>query len=295
MPPSIKRSAIWPDPRVKPPFGSVTMDWGHPLASGLVGYWPLNEGGGATVYSLAQSLNGTRVNAPSNGGGYYGPHILFASASAQYIDCGNPAPLQITADITVHTAYTLTTVPPLVVSSMSLVAKDADLGGRAFTFDVARSDADPNSAGVRFYINGGAGNNIVVEGRNPVVGDTRTCTGSYRTGDKLLTLYVNGARVAEKTADTSGIPSATSAVRFASRSYMGFEDPLNGSMPFVMIWNRKLSDAEVNWIHAQPYSLLRPILRRRYVGSSAPTPGGGGTGLWLRRRRRRRPMYRRVA
>src|SRR5262245_43754444 len=40
------RSRLWPDPRVKPPYGSVEIDFGHPLGRGLTGCWLFNEEGG---------------------------------------------------------------------------------------------------------------------------------------------------------------------------------------------------------------------------------------------------------
>src|SRR3990167_119944 len=40
------RSLLWPDPRVKPPFGAAEIDWGHPLARELVVCLLFNEQAG---------------------------------------------------------------------------------------------------------------------------------------------------------------------------------------------------------------------------------------------------------
>src|SRR5262245_45028942 len=49
--PYVKRSAVWPDRRVKPPFGAAEIDWGHPLSTRLQVSYLLNELGGR-LYSL---------------------------------------------------------------------------------------------------------------------------------------------------------------------------------------------------------------------------------------------------
>src|SRR5262245_14193662 len=48
-----RRSLLWPDPRVKPPYGAAEIDPGHPLARGLIGAWLCNEGAGE-LYDLTR-------------------------------------------------------------------------------------------------------------------------------------------------------------------------------------------------------------------------------------------------
>ncbi len=269
------RSLLWPDPCVKPPFGAAEIDWGHPLASKIVGCWPFNDVGGGTAIDLALGANGALVNSPSLRAANAGLVLDFASASDQYVNVGNPAQLQITDAITVATGYFLTTIPANV-ASFQLVAKDKNTGGRAYTLDVNRNTGAVPASGLRFYISGGLGLDIITEGRNPIATDLRTAVGSYRTSDKLLSLYINGAKRAEQTAATSGIATATANVLFARREYAGFTEPLNGQLFYVMIWNRKLSDSEVRWHAAEPYAMLRPIVRRRYFVPAAVTIAAEG-------------------
>src|SRR3990167_4956320 len=57
------RSLLWPDPRVKPPFGAAEVDWSHPLARGLAFLSIFNESGSGVV-DLVTKLGGSPVNAP---------------------------------------------------------------------------------------------------------------------------------------------------------------------------------------------------------------------------------------
>jgi hypothetical protein len=43
---SHRHSPLWPDHRIKPPYGAVEIDGGHPLAVGLTAAWVLNAGAG---------------------------------------------------------------------------------------------------------------------------------------------------------------------------------------------------------------------------------------------------------
>src|SRR3990167_2034237 len=58
------RSLLWSDPRVKPPFGAAEVDWGHPLARGLIAVYLFNEGT-LTPTNLVQ--NGVGAGATSAG------------------------------------------------------------------------------------------------------------------------------------------------------------------------------------------------------------------------------------
>lgn len=230
-------------PSAKPPLPRLQKD--HPSAKGLVGAWLFYESAGSTVYDLSGNGNdGTLVNTPTWSAGRYGGQLLLASASSQYVNLGNPTALQLTNDISVFCAYQLTS------GGGQLVAKDKDSGGRAYTLEVFSGSA------VRFYINGGGGNDIVTDGRAPVAGDRRTILGTYRKRDKRLRIYTEGTLRQQKTADTSGIPSATANVLIGRREYSGFEEPFNGAIPFVYIWNREVDSGEAKRLHAFPFEMF---------------------------------------
>jgi len=64
----------WPQ---KPPLG-VPVNWGDPLAQGLVGCWLMNEGGGTIVNDLSGNGNtGTLVADTHTVAGKFGPALSF--------------------------------------------------------------------------------------------------------------------------------------------------------------------------------------------------------------------------
>ena len=67
----------WPQ---KPPLG-VPVNWGDPLAQGLVGCWLMNEGGGNTVYDLSGNGHaGTKNPTTPWIAGDSGPALRFDAA-----------------------------------------------------------------------------------------------------------------------------------------------------------------------------------------------------------------------
>jgi hypothetical protein len=236
------------------------LDFGHPLATGIVGAWLFNEGSGLQLNSAhPQSLPGALTNAPQWRGVPNGDSgIDFVSASDQYVDLGNPVALQIVNDITIVTSYCLTTA----AADGQLVAKDSNTGGRAYTLDF-RVGVVPN--GNRFYINGGGGADIVSDSVIPVAGESHVIAGSYRKGTKRLALYVDGNLKASGTAATSGIPTATANAMFARRQFSGSTNPLNGGLRYVYIWNVERSPNDIAWLYEEPYAMFRgPEVMRRY-------------------------------
>lgn len=64
--------------------------------SGLVGYWPLDEGSGTETYDAsANANNGVLINAPTWGTGKVGADLTF-NGTSQAVDLGNPTESQIT-------------------------------------------------------------------------------------------------------------------------------------------------------------------------------------------------------
>ena len=78
-----------PNPTIKPPFGSY-IDWGHPLAEGLVRCFLFNEHAGQVVNDLSPcEKNG------KNDGAFWGDGLYFDGSSSE-IDCGKGKSLILT-------------------------------------------------------------------------------------------------------------------------------------------------------------------------------------------------------
>lgn len=236
----------------------------HPHASGLVLDLPISENAGTVVRDTIFGLQGTFPNSVTWQTKKYGVESLLTATENQYILLGNPTQLQITDDITILCYHRLTST-----GNFQLVAKDNNTGGRAYTLDTT------SAGGVRFYINGGGGGDLLDESRAQVTGDERIVVGQYRKSDKAIRLFIDGLMVRSGTADTSGIPTATANVLIGRREYSGAEQPLNGSVAWVRIWHRFLSAKEIADECADPWAIYRP--RRRSVAKRSASKA------WLHR------------
>lgn len=179
----------------------------------------------------------------------------FATGVALYVSSSQT--LNPTADISVLTSYRLTQVNAV----STLVAKDGSAGGRAYTLDVDSVN------GVRWYINGGGGTDLITEARAPLVGDDRQALGVYTTTNLTPTmdLYING-RIAAPTLTTpqTSIPIATAQLTFGYRQFTGFNDYfIGGYLRYIYIWNRAITPAEAQWLHAEPFAMLSPETTQR--------------------------------
>lgn len=230
------------------------IDRRHPLNEELVAWWrPIEGRVGSPMLDLVSDLPGTLVNNPTFTGRTPSsrPWVTFVNSSDQYINCGNPAAVQIIGALTIALAYRLNDIPTNG-SGYQLVAKDADTGGRAYTLDVNRHPTIESAAGIRFYINGGGTSDLIVtEGRNPVVGDERWVCATYAPSTSAgLKLYING-RLASTSSGTSpsSIPSASTNLLIARRTYTGYTEPLHGAISDVRIYKTTLNESMVKELY----------------------------------------------
>lgn len=114
----------------KPPLG-VRHNLAHPLSSGLVGHWLMNEGSGANLYDSSSQNNSGAITTPTWLPGPLGPELDLPSAS--YVDCGN------------KTAFSFGTGP---FSVCVRVRVDANTGSGAFPAIVEKGQGDWSDGGV---------------------------------------------------------------------------------------------------------------------------------------------------
>lgn len=75
----------------------------NPLAQGLVGFWPLNEGGGklafdSTTLNNPGSFSGTSIVSKIS---QKGQCVSFASGGSDFINCGNKSPVNVSTYFTI--------------------------------------------------------------------------------------------------------------------------------------------------------------------------------------------------
>ena len=244
------------------------IDWGNPITSGLVFAMSFIEGTGTPGDYSKDRLSATLVNSPAWAFPSTGAEMVFVSASDKYINLGNPTKLQITGSISIATSFY---TDGLAASNheQSIVAKDKDSGGRAYTLDNANY-VGQSSSGLRFYVNGGNG---LTEGRFPVIGDDRNVVVTFTSGTGAMTMRITGSGAANKstTSAETVTPSATANVLIARREYAGFTDPFDGKIRYVYIWNRAITTTESDAINSDPFLFFSPTqksnsLRPRIFG-----------------------------
>ncbi len=229
----------------------------------------------STTSPLSPTINGaTAANGQIDG------CASFVAGSSQDISLGNPTKLQITGVLTIEAWINYTGG----ASTRQIVAKDKDTGGRAYTFDVG-------STNIRFYINGGAGADIVV-GATTLSASTWYYVAGIYTPSTPLHVRLNGATDATTPGNAAAsISSATANVHIGVREYLGFPDYFDGQIDEVRISNAARSD---NWLLASynvqnaPTSFWSLGAEQAAGGGAAPSKPDGMKFVGHRPRLRRR-------
>ncbi len=254
------RSLLWPDPRVKPPFGAAEIDWGHPLARGLRSYWTFVEGAGAVSDLVGQNL-AVLVGNPS----WTATAMRLAvtlDGSTQYLQCATSGLLLNGGGaVTCSVAASIITTDAGRSGGRAIYSERGTSGNDIFKFD-------------SLDIGLGGGNNIATTIRNDG-GTLLQAHGAITVNDgtpHLVILTKNGSAitlVVDGVVDTSPTWSGTDTFTDAVETRIGGDAAdsgakWKGSIGLLSTWTRMLSRAEAKWFAAEPYAMLRPIVRRRY-------------------------------
>lgn len=248
------------DPRVKPPFGAAEIDWGHPLTAGLFALYLFSEGGGVPV-DLCGHVGITRTGATFVASAL-GPAMSFSGTTDRLTATQTPAadaPLSMAAwflpaDVTV--LGTVMGVSDGAVTRYDLLYFRGDVGG---------NPVQHFCNGATTFSTGQSSNGVLgVNTWNHVV--TVTATASSRAA------YLNGV----KTADTTNIGSQATMDRLGIACRPDAVQLFNGQIAFAAFWSTALSDELAAWLYAEPYAMLRPIVRRAWfsfpAGGTPPPP-----------------------
>lgn len=212
----------------------------HPLASGLIGYWPFNEKTGSRVQDLSHKNNhGTLINSEWCSSKYGGS--IYLDGSNDYINCGNDKSL----DVTTGFSFSTWIKPTNVISWGTVLSKmGADDAHSSIYVYISN-----NLLGIRLYASGGAWNYTY----GPITANIWQHVVSTYDGDSIK-LYINNVLVGT----TSGVSTINTNVndvliggneRWLSEKYSGIIDN-------VSIYNQGISKFNVTQLFYKPYSLL---------------------------------------
>ncbi|OGC47516.1 hypothetical protein A2886_03265 [candidate division WWE3 bacterium RIFCSPHIGHO2_01_FULL_42_13] len=219
--------------------------------SSPVGEWHFEEHQGTTANDSSGNENtGTLTGNATWAQGKYGSGLTF-DGNGDYVNAGTGSSISITGAITVE-AWVKVAVLPSDSNDYSIVAKDKNTGGRAYTLDLASNGAGASK--FRFYVNGG-GNLSTNEVDGPTNVQTNTwyhVVGTYVPSTSMH-IYINGvlADTNTVTSPLSSIPTATANLTIGAREYSGVEAYFNGVIDEPRIYNYSRSASQVVWDYNQ--------------------------------------------
>lgn len=236
----------------------LVLDRAHPLSRGLVGWWPLNEGGGIRANDLVAGNAGTLTNGPTARGSVLGAARAFDGSDDHLIIPHSPA-LAITTDITIA-CWALTT-------TISGWRQFLDKGPNPTTHPAPYQIGQYDGTGQIYFGRGNGSSSTSLTSTSAAVAGAWTfwvCTwagGTFR-------IYYNG-RI---DASSSASPTCTDA---GHALYVGQREDMasaywSGAFAHLRIYNRAVDAREVAQLYADPLAgAFAPVRASRYY--TAPT------------------------
>ncbi len=227
------------------------INWAHPLAKGLVACWVFNEGSGNRVYDIAShKYDLDFVGSPVWTPGKIGHAIDFTSATPDYLFRTGSAPV-------IDYPFTMSCwVNPDNVSQDSVLIW---MGDDSVTSEWWGIGWFPDATA---YL-------ITVDGANQVARTTNTltvgvwhhvCGVAISSTERYI--FLDATDKSDSTADLS--PDGADAVAVGMARDDSPSKPVDGRIEFPMIWNRALTDGEVEWIFREPYAMFQQNRVRRF-------------------------------
>jgi hypothetical protein len=240
----------------KPPPGTP-LNWGHPLAHGLLGAWLCDDGGG-----LMRDRTGRGSDVPMFAGGVMVPSVGGVGLRSDASDKGallTPLPEVLRPTVEVSIVWFGISLGAASATSSTLVGTWYNAAGSSpFTPYLLTRSADGTT---QFLTDGGGSFNSLNLAGDITLGVVSQVAGTYRSGVK--TLYMNGQSRASNAATGALTYSATSELTFNSAS--GTNRNANVVTLATYIYNRVLSAVEIAALYAQPYQMFAPLVWRRYL------------------------------
>jgi len=228
----------------------------HPLAAGLVAYWPMNEGGGQAIYDSSGNRNqGTFYNDTAWKPGKFGSCLSF-DGNGDYVQVSNPGSISyLTISVWIYGITWSNSYPRIV---------DRVYNGQ-FSFYVWASEQKLSWA---LSTVGGS----VDRARDTTVPiSLHTWQHCVLTYDGVSAkVYLNGMLKETVSTGLSGpLSSSSSNVRIAERVDAGGTRAFNGFIDNVMIFNRALTAGEIQQLYYEPFCMFSKSSLPLYVAAGA--------------------------
>lgn len=236
------RPSLW-----KPPMGS-NLDLGHPLMRGLVACWIASEGGGNRAQDAipdhlvgAMAFNGN----PRWSGGLSGVGLTFDGAADYLL---NSSTISGISTNTGRYSIVAWAQPASVSAGAHMVFVAGSVGGGYSV--LLRRDANVWSL---FQKNGAPDVGAQSTADLVVANQWHQVVGTW--DGAAIRLYVHG--VLRTTTAVTGRTRAGSAQAIGGGGGIEAAQFWDGSIDHVLVYDRAISQAEIQWLHEEPYTLFR--------------------------------------
>jgi hypothetical protein len=252
-------------PWKRQPTGPVNINWGHPLANGLVYYAWIGE---SRVENLCRNGYGIEANRIGVTQGMFdtGKTIIRGTSSSDGVDLGSPAFLQSQAAVTLHVV--MRRFAAGTYSGGLWAGTSGNRVSLAVWSDNNVYAGVDNSSNSYVYITGPADNVFVA---------LSSVFNGALTGNSRLVLYKDGTLPAQSYS-AAAIPATTSSTidpnLWVGRIYLAALFAGSCEIANGLIYLRALDSGEIQELNRNPYQMLSPTLGRIYF---IPDVGGSQT------------------
>jgi hypothetical protein len=247
----------------KPPLGSQILS-GHPLAHGHLDGWLLNDLGGAADIRSLRGQTVTQTNTADRTVSPVGP-ILVPTNNSTVFSAGVTPRLKPTSGLTLAAFIYVNQTPPAANQTMLHTGILGSTGGYHLGLTTG--------ALPRFIVNSttsGALSGAVVANSSYLM------VGAWNGTQSRL--YVNGVLAAGPTA-VSAITYGSEIVQLLSSNFTAQQ--LRAGLVYAHIWDRALTQDEIQWLYVEPYAMIAPPGPRR----TWSVPSVGFNPSWARANR----------
>lgn len=242
----------------QPPVGTP-INRSHPLSAGLIGFWPLNEGGGQKAFDYAFNNNGGLANGAVYTKNVKGSCVSFDGVDDIVSNVGNLA----TYICILNMQFTISAWIQLANNTTRyfFIGTDTSSANISFYFkyEIVGGGFGAKALGIGLN-NGNSGNpQGIFESADNVITDTNwhhvavTCNGNTTSS---VNFYVDGVLFPGIFNQGNLLVTATAFTNKLSLGSCNGAIPLAGKMNNVMIYNRPLLGNEIRRLFTNPYQMF---------------------------------------
>ncbi len=253
--------------RPKPPLGSLVNPH-HPLADKLVGCWIMNEGGGDKVFDLGKrGLHLSAGGTPEWGIGERGQNVILDGVSEDYFQ------IEVAA-LSSHPITMLCWFNPDADDNNETLLWVGDKASQNYGTGIDYNGTEANDPVEAFSYNAPGQFYASVYETNGFANTWHQLVGVFASNTSRL-VYFDGKPGTEDT--NNSVPSGYDRTSIGALRRPADTGYFSGKIACAMIWNRVLTENEIQQLFANPYAMFEPIFDPMLfgyvagVGVNAPT------------------------